>query len=60
MAEEGVKKAQNDAKNEVHLHLEIEKALGVANEESKELFIKLIAEQRNRKNAEAGLKSLKT
>ena len=60
MAEEWVKEARNDVKNEVHLRLETEKALGAAKEESKELLIKLTAEQRDRKSAEAGLKSLET
>ena len=60
MAEEWVKKARNDVKNEVHLHLKTEKALGAAKEENKEMFSKLTAEERDRKNVEAGLKSLKT
>ena len=38
--EEWVKKARNDAKNEVYLHLKIEKALGAAKEENKELLSK--------------------
>ena len=40
MIEEWVKKARNDAKNEVYLHLKIEKALGAAKEENKELLSK--------------------
>jgi len=44
VAKEWVKEARNDVKNEIYLRLEIEKALGVAKEESKELFIKLTAE----------------
>ena len=37
MAEEWVKKAQNDAKNELYLYIEVEKSLGVAKQECKEL-----------------------
>ena len=58
MAKEWVKKAQNDVKNEVHLHLETKKALGAAKEENKELFSKLVAEERERKSAQAGLKNV--
>ena len=57
VAEEWVKKAQNDVKNEVHLCLETKKALGAAKEENKELLSKLIAEQRDRRSAEARLKN---
>ena len=53
VAEEWVKKAQN----EVHLHLETEKALGAVKEENKELLSKLTAEERERKSAQAGLKN---
>ena len=48
--------ARNDIKNEVYLHLKIEKALRAAKEENKELLSKLIAKQRDRRSAEAGLK----
>ena len=37
MAEEWVKKAQNDAKNELYLCIEAEKSLGAAKQECKEL-----------------------
>ena len=37
MAEERVKKAQNDAKNEVYLRIEAEKSLGAVKQECKEL-----------------------
>ena len=42
MAEEWVNKAWNEVKNEAHLCLETEKALGAAREENKELLSKLI------------------
>ena len=57
MVEEWVKEARNDVKNEVHLCLEIEKALRAAKEENKELLSKLITEERERMSAEAGLKN---
>ena len=38
MAEEWVKEAWNDAKNQVHLRLKTEKALGAVKEENKELI----------------------
>ena len=40
MAKEWVKDARNDVKNDVHLCLETEKALGAIKEENKELFSK--------------------
>ena len=57
MVEEWVKEARNDVKNEVHLCLEIEKALRAAKEENKELLSKLITKERERMSAEAGLKN---
>ena len=57
MAEEWVKKARNDVKNEVYLRLKIEKALGAAKEGNKELLSKLIIEERERMSAEVGLKN---
>ena len=57
MAEKWIKEARNDAKNEVHLRIEAEKSLGVAKQECKELASKLIVEERERRNAEAGLKN---
>ena len=60
MVEEWVKEAQNDAKNEVHLRLETEKALGAAKEENKELLSKLTIEERERKSAKARLKNAQT
>ena len=56
MAKEWVNRARNDAKNEVSLHLEMEKPLGAVKEENKDLLSKLIAEERERKFAQAGLK----
>ena len=58
--EEWVKEAQNDVKNKVHLRLETEKALGAMREKNKELLSKLIAEERERRSAEAGLKNAQT
>ena len=55
--EEWVKKAQNDAKNEVHLCVEAEKSFGIAKQECKELASKLTTEERERRSAEAGLKN---
>ena len=60
MIEEWVKEAQNDVKNKVHLRLETEKALGAMREKNKELLSKLIAEERERRSAEAGLKNAQT
>ena len=60
MAKEWIKEARNDIKNEVHLRLETEKALGAAKEENKELLSKLTTETRERKSAEASLKNFQT
>ena len=57
MAEEWVKEAWSDVKNEVHFHLKTEKALGAAKEENKELLSKLTAEEKERMGVEAGLKN---
>lgn len=57
MAKKWVNKARNVVKNEVHLHLETEKALRVAREENKSLLSKLAVEERERKFAQAGLKN---
>ena len=56
MAKEWVNRARNDAKNEVSLHLETEKPLRAVNEENKDLLSKLIADERERKFAQASLK----
>ena len=45
-------------KNEVHLHLETEKALGTTKEENKGLLSKLATEERERKFAQVGLKNV--
>ena len=60
MAEEWVKDARNDVKNEVHLRIDTEKALGATNEENEELLSKLIAKERERKSIEARLKNGQT
>ena len=57
MVEEWVKETRNDVKNEVHLRLDTEKALGATKEENKELLSKLTAEERERRSTEAGLKN---
>ena len=59
MAKEWVKEAQNKVKNEVHLRLETEKALGAVKEENKELLSKLTTEEKERKSAQVGLKNAK-
>ena len=48
----------NDAKSEVHLHLETKKALGAMKEENKDLLYKLTAEERERKSPQVGLKTI--
>ena len=60
MAEEWVKEARNDVKNEVYLRLETEKALGATKEENKELLSKLTTEEREKRNVEARLKNAQT
>ena len=60
MAEEWVKEARNDVRNEVYFRLEIKKALGAMMEENKELLSKLTTEERERNSAEAGLKNAQT
>ena len=60
MAEEWVKDAQNNVKNMVYLRLKTEKAFGAAKEENKELFSKLIVEERERRSVKAGLKNAQT
>ena len=57
MAKEWVNKARNDAKSEVNLRLETEKASRAMKEENKDLLSKLILEERERKFAQAGLKT---
>ena len=59
VAKEWVKEAQNEVKNEVHLRLETEKALGAVKEENKELLSKLTTEEKERKSAQVGLKNAK-
>ena len=60
MVEKWVKDAGNDVKNEVHIRLEIEKALKATKEENKELLSKLIVEERERRSVEARLKNAQT
>nr|XP_023914078.1 uncharacterized protein LOC112025640 [Quercus suber] len=49
VAEEWVKEAYNDVRNEVHLCLKTKKALGATREENTELLTKLTTEKRERK-----------
>ena len=60
MVEKWAKDAGNDVKNEVHIRLEIEKALRATKEENKELLSKLIVEERERRSVEARLKNAQT
>ena len=57
MAEEWVKEARGEAKNEMLLRHDAEKALGAAKAEIKDLRAMLVAEERDRKSAQAGLKN---
>ena len=57
MVKECVNKARNEVKFEVNLCLETEKALRAMKEENKDLLSKLIAKERERKSAQAGLKT---
>ena len=58
MAKEWVNKARNDAKSEVNLRLETEKASRAMKEENKDLLSKLILEEKERKSAQASLKTV--
>ena len=58
MAKEWVNKACNEAKSKVNLCLETKKALGATKEENKDLISKFIAEERERKFAQASLKTV--
>ena len=62
MAEEWVKEAQNDVKNEAYLHFEAEKALRARKKENTELLSKLATEERERerKSAQAGQRNAET
>ena len=57
VAEKWVKEARGEAKNEMLLRHDAEKALGAAKAEIKELRAKLVVEERERKSAQAGLKN---
>ena len=56
-AEEWVKDARNEARVEANLRAETSKALGTAKQKNKELTVKLTAEEREQKSAEANLKN---
>ena len=60
VVEEWVNRARNDAKNEANLCLDVEKALGAAKEENKDLATKLTASERDQNSALAGLKNAET
>ena len=53
-----VKDAQDEARAEANLCDETNKALGAMKHENQELLSKLIAEERVRRSAEAGLKNV--
>ena len=57
MAEEWVKDARNNVKNEVHLRLKTKKALEAAKKENKKLLSKLVVKERERKSTQVGLKN---
>ena len=57
MAEEWVRDVRNEATVEANLHVEIDRALGAAKKKNQELTTQLIAEERARRNAEAGLQN---
>lgn len=52
-----MKDARNEARLEGNLHAETSKALGAAEQKNQELTVKLTAEEKGRKSAEAGLKN---
>jgi len=54
---EWVKDARNDARVKANLHAKANKALGASEQKNKELNSKLVAEERARLSAEAGLKN---
>ena len=60
VAEEWVKQAWNDVKNEAYLRFKAEKALGAMKEENKYFLSKLTVEERERKSAQVGLKNAET
>ena len=57
VAEEWVKDARNNVKNEVHLRLKTKKALEAAKKENKKLLSKLVVKERERKSTQVGLKN---
>ena len=59
VAEEWVTDAQNEAKVKANLRAKANKALGTAEQKNKELASKLVAEEKARLSAEAGLKNAK-
>ena len=57
MVEEWVKDARNEARAKDNLHIKADKSLGAMKQENKELASKLIAKERARRSAKAGLKN---
>ena len=57
MADEWVKDTHNEARVEANLCAETSKAPGAAEQKNQELSVKLTAEERERRSAEAGLKN---
>lgn len=52
-----MKDTRNEAKVEANFSAETNKALGAAKQKNQKLTVKLIAEERERKSAKAGLKN---
>lgn len=50
--------ARNEAKAEANLHTQADKALGASEQTVQGLSSKLLVEERERKNTEAGLKTI--
>ena len=57
MAEELVTDARNEARVKANLYAEAKRALGVCEQKNKELANKLVAEEKARLSAKAGLKN---
>ena len=57
MAEEWVTDARNEARVKANLYAEAKRALGACEQKNKELANKLVAEEKARLSAKAGLKN---
>ena len=60
VVEEWVNEAWNEAKTKANLRPDVDKALGLAEQENKEIATRLIEEEKGRRSAEAELKNAKT